>query len=70
MSNYLKIVLNINKAFQDTMSIPFKVLFSSNKNNKIVAKSASDEDSIRSDWNKIGNDIRKGILVYDRRITK
>lgn len=72
MSNYIKIILNVSKAFQDTLSIPSRILFNFNKRLQryTVNTSYNDESSLRSDWERVGNDFRKGILVYDRQITK
>lgn len=71
MSNYVKIILDVNKSFQEAILITFKILFSANKSNQHYnVKSNNDEAALRSDWERIGDDLRRSILAYDRRITK
>lgn len=71
MSNYVKVILDVHKSFQEAMLFPLKFLFKNDqKNQRYAIKSNSDEAAIRGDWERIGSDLRRGILTYDRQLTK
>ncbi|MDC6398038.1 hypothetical protein [Lactiplantibacillus pentosus] len=67
MFNFARIISKINPA--NTIMPRIVNLFSMNSNHVInPAKSA--QRSIASDWRKIGEDMERGLIRYDRDLTR
>ncbi|BDZ30584.1 hypothetical protein RA086_05385 [Lactiplantibacillus sp. WILCCON 0030] len=67
MFNFVRVISRINVA---VTAVPKVVkAFSVNPKN-IRGSESSDRRSIASDWRKIGQDMERGLIQYDRELTR
>lgn len=67
MFNFVRIISRINVA---VTAVPKVVKAFSVNSQNIRGSESSDRRSIASDWRKIGQDMERGLIQYDRELTR
>ncbi|KID42411.1 hypothetical protein [Fructilactobacillus fructivorans] len=67
MYKYFKLT---SKAAKTLRSASLNLLAPFIKRSKIRYNNSPESKSISDDWKKVGDDMRRGILKYDRSVTK